>query len=159
MTWLFAAFLCVVTAGGIAPARSDDVNPFTQLLGRWVGQGRLGFKSGDIENIKCRATYFLEDDGRHLRQNIRCASASGKVELKCDVINDDGKLSGTWKELIYNLEGRLEGQVTKHGLRVKVSGKNLAAHMEIIVKGHRQIIEVHFDSATLIGMTLMLNNG
>ncbi len=141
-------------------AGAEDGSPFVNLPGRWVGEGRLGFKSGDIENIKCRATYFVDNQGQHLRQNIRCASASGKVELKSEIDHVEGdKLTGTWKELLYNLSGELDGSVTKRGFRIKVNGKDLNAHMEIIVKDARQIVEVHFDSATLIGMTLLLKKG
>ena len=159
---VFIALYCGIVLGlaSIAPAIADETSPFTELPGRWVGQGRLGFKNGEVENIKCRATYFVENQGSNLRQNIRCASASGKVELKSEIIHEgNGKLNGTWKELLYNLSGQLGGQVTKRGFRIKVVGKDLAAHMEIIVKEARQIVEVHFDSATLIGMTLMLRKG
>ena len=144
----------------LQPGHADDAGPFGSLPGRWVGDGRLGFKSGDVEKIKCRATYFVETQGQHLRQNIRCASASGKVELKSAIDHaNGGKLTGTWKELLYNLSGQLEGTVTERGFRIKVNGKDLNAHMEIIVKDNRQIVEVHFDSATLIGMTLLLTKG
>lgn len=144
----------------VQPSFGQGFGPFSNLPGRWVGEGRLGFKSGDIENIKCRATYFIKNEGQHLKQNIRCASASGKVELKSEINHDsENKLSGTWKELLYNLSGKLDGTVTKRGFRIKVIGKDLHAHMEIIVKDNRQIVEVHFDSATLIGMTLLLKKG
>lgn len=134
--------------------------PFAQLPGRWVGQGRLGFKSGDVENIKCRATYFVDNAGNNLRQNIRCASASGKVELKSKIAQGaDGNLTGSWQELMYNLSGALEGKVTKRGFRIRVKGEDLNAHMEIIVKDGRQMVEMHFDSKTLIGMTLLLKKG
>ncbi len=153
--------LCVLILSALSqPSMGDDAGPFTSLPGRWVGEGRLGFKSGDVENIKCRATYFIENKGRHLKQNIRCASASGKVELKSEINNaEGGKLTGTWKELLYNLSGELDGSITKRGFRIKVIGKDLHAHMEIIVKNNRQIVEMHFDSATLIGMTLLLKKG
>ena len=143
-----------------AASYAESASPFSKLPGRWVGQGRLGFKSGDVENIRCRATYFVDRGGRNLKQNIRCASASGKVELKSEMQHDDsGKLVGTWKELLYNLSGKLDGSVTERGFRIRVVGDDLNAHMEIIVKDHQQIVEVHFDSATLIGMTLMLKKG
>lgn len=158
LVFILAASDTAVVAGSQA-ALAEDANAFAQFPGRWIGQGRLGFKNGEVEQIKCRATYFLEKGGRGLRQNIRCASASGKVELKSELLNADGKLTGTWQELIYNLSGELEGDITKRGLRITVRGKDLTATMEVIVKEHRQIVEVHFDSATLIGMTLLLSKG
>lgn len=159
-----ALLLCVLltsaTSFHAAPSHAGDARPFKNLPGRWVGQGRLGFKSGDVENIKCRATYFVENEDRFLRQNIRCASASGKVELKSEITHEnDDTLTGSWRELLYNLKGELEGSVTKRGFRIKVSGKDLRAHMEVITKDNRQIVEIHFDSETLIGMTLVLKKG
>lgn len=157
---MFLVFCALSIVAQPLPAFADEKGPFIKLPGRWVGEGRLGFKSGDVENIKCRATYFVKDEGERLKQNIRCASASGKVELKSDINHGDGdSLSGTWEELLYNLSGKLDGSITDRGFRIKVLGKDLHAHMEIIVKDNLQIVEIHFDSATLIGMTLLLKKG
>ena len=54
------------------------------MPGRWVGEGRLGFKDGKIEAVKCRATYFLADNADELKQNIRCATTAGKIEVYFD---------------------------------------------------------------------------
>lgn len=155
---IFEAWISIGAHSG--PASELKSQPFSALPGRWVGKGRLGFKSGAMETIKCRATYFVENDGKDLRQNIRCASASGKVELKSQMSHDGkNQLTGTWRELLYNLEGQLTGSVTKRGFRIAVAGKDLRAHMEIAVKKNKQIVEVNFDSETLIGMTLLLTKG
>lgn len=132
---------------------------FEGLPGRWMGKGLLGFKDGKRESVTCRVTYFVSDDRNGLKQNIRCASPSGKVEVKSEVKNDGGKLSGTWSELIYNLTGELTGEVTAKGLRVYVKAPDLNASMDVIVKGTKQIVEINFNSATLIGMTLVLDKG
>lgn len=146
-----------------AHSRADGANKptevFSNLSGRWVGKGRIGFKNGAIEEIKCRATYFSENGGDGLRQTIRCASSGGKVELKNQITHDGGKLTGNWRELIYNLEGTIAGEVTKKGFRVRATGDNLQAMMEIIVIKDKQLVEVNFDSETLIGMTLVLTKG
>ena len=132
---------------------------FEGLPGRWMGKGLLGFKDGKRESVTCRVTYFMSDDRAALKQNIRCASPSGKVEVKSEVKNDGGKLTGSWSELIYNLAGDLTGEVTPKGLRVHVKAADLNASMDVIVKGTKQIIEINFNSATLIGMTLVLDKG
>ena len=69
--------LALLLAAGAAPAAADGPSPFDKLAGRWSGEGRLGMKEGKTEIVKCRATYFIEGDGNHLRQNVRCASSSG----------------------------------------------------------------------------------
>lgn len=155
-----AVALLTVTLG---PPPSDaggaGARPFVKLSGRWVGKGRLGFKNGAVEEIKCRATYFVEGGGDALKQNLRCASSGGKVELKNELTHSDGILAGQWRELIYNLNGSISGEVTSKGFRVRATGDGLAASMDIIVKDTRQIVEVHFDSETLIGMMLILTKG
>lgn len=132
---------------------------FEGLPGRWTGKGLLGFKDGKRESVTCRATYFMADDRSSLKQNIRCASASGKVEVKSELQNASGKLSGSWNELIYNLSGELQGEVTPKGLRVFVKADGLNASMDVIVKDTKQIIEINFNSQTLVGMTLVLDKG
>jgi hypothetical protein len=135
---------------------ADPASPFKDLPGRWVGDGRLGFKDGKFETVKCRATYFLSDDGVELKQNIRCASASGNVEVKSEIKHNADQLSGKWNELIYNLGGDLSGQVTPAGFRITVRGEGLTANMEVIVREGKQIVEVQFFSETLVGLTLVL---
>ena len=138
---------------------SETASPFKDLPGRWVGDGRLGFKDAKFEAVKCRATYFLSDDSQQLKQNIRCASASGNVEVKSEITHKAGALAGTWNELIYNLGGDLSGQVTPLGFRITVRGEGLTANMEVIVREGKQIIEIQFFSETLVGLTLVLAKG
>lgn len=132
---------------------------FEALPGRWIGDGRLGFKDGKREQVTCRVTYFVSEDRAGLKQNIRCASPSGRIEVKSEVKNNQGRLTGSWTETVYNLVGDLSGEVTPRGLRVMVNGADLNASMDIMVKGTEQIVEIHFNSATLTGMTLILKKG
>lgn len=126
------------------------------LPGRWTGEGRLGFKDGKAETVTCRATYFAAIDAPGLKQTIRCASPSGKIELKSRLEDKDGVLTGEWSEEIYNLRGELNGKVTERGLIVAVKGADLDANMDVIVKDNRQIVEIQFHNTSLIGLTLVL---
>lgn len=140
-------------------AAAPPGSAFASFPGRWTGEGRLGFKDGKTEAVTCRATYFVDETSGDLSQNIRCASPSGKIEVKSHVSEKDGLLSGTWNELIYNMSGELTGKVTKAGFLVAVRGtgeSDLNATMDILVKDTRQIVEIHFNSSTLLGLTLVL---
>ena len=139
------------------PVRKEA--PFKELPGRWVGEGRIGMKDGKTEKVQCRATYFVNPTGDELKQNIRCASASGKIEVKSVVNAKDGKLSGTWNELVYNLGGEMNGEVTERGFRIVVRAGDLTANMDVIVMNDRQIVEIQFFSSTLRGLTLILKKG
>ena len=139
------------------PVQKDA--PFKELAGRWVGEGRIGMSEGKVESVKCRATYFVEGGGSQLKQNIRCASAGGKVEVKSDVLAKNGLLSGTWNELVYNVGGDLKGEVTERGLHIVVRGGDLSANMDVIVMNDRQIVEIQFFNSSLRGLTLILKKG
>ncbi len=133
--------------------------PFKELAGRWIGDGRIGLGEGKIETVKCRATYFVEGAGDQLKQNIRCASAGGKVEVKSEVRAKDGHLTGTWNELVYNVGGDLKGEVTERGFRIVVRGGDLTANMDVIVLNDRQVVEIQFFNSSLRGLTLILKKG
>jgi hypothetical protein len=150
-----------VTAAPAVDAAPQSIGPFANLDGWWGGEGRLRFKDGKTEQVKCRATYFVANEGNELKQTIRCASGGGKIELKSTVRHADGKLSGDWKEEMYNVSGTLDGAVTPRGFRVEVKANEttLSANMDIIVKDKKQMVEIQFFSETLIGLTLMLNKG
>jgi hypothetical protein len=150
LVWLIAS---------VAPGFAADASPFKDLPGRWVGDGKLGLKEGKIETVKCRATYFLSDDGSELKQNIRCASASGNIEVKSVVTYKDSKLSGSWNELIYNLGGDLSGTVTPRGFRIAVHGSGLTANMDVILLNGKQVVEIQFFESALRGLTLVLQKG
>jgi hypothetical protein len=140
-------------------AVAGSPGPFDNLLGRWTGEGRLGFAEGKTETITCRGTYFASEDGQNLTQNLRCASAGAKVEVKSEIAHNAGSLAGTWNELIYNKAGQLDGKITKTGYKVSVKGEDLSATMEILVRGDKQIIEIQFNNATLIGLSMVMNKG
>lgn len=157
-----AAAALAVMAASVASAAPQSVGPFASIEGWWGGAGRLRFKDGKTEDVKCRATYFIEGEGHELKQTIRCASGSGKIEVRSSVRHADGKLNGEWTEAMYNVTGVLDGEVTPRGYRVSVTGTEgaaLSANMDIIVKDKRQMVEIQFFSETLIGLTLLLSKG
>jgi hypothetical protein len=153
---LAAAVLAILAQ---APAPAQEASPFEKLVGRWVGEGRLGIRDGKTEAVKCRVTYILADEARQVRQTIRCATESGTVEVQSTVTHASGALSGNWKELSRDWSGQLSGSVTPNGFKVAIKGSELNANMDIIVKDNRQIIEIQFTNSSLIGLTLILNKG
>ena len=157
---LLAAILVLSGLVGVAaPARANDASPFESLIGRWVGDGRLGVRNGKTEQVKCRVTYLHQKSEDPLQQTIRCASAGGSVEVRSWVTHAAGILSGTWEELERKWKGEIAGKVTPRGFKVAVKGDNLTANMDIVVLGSRQIIEIQFIGSTLIGLTLILEKG
>jgi len=141
------------------PASAEEPSPFAKVMGRWLGEGRLGIRDGITEQVKCRATYVVSGQGEQVRQTIRCATDSSSVEVQSTVAHASGKLTGTWRELSRDWSGELTGTVTAHGFKVAVKGSELNANMDIIVRDTRQIIEIQFIDSSLIGLTLILTKG
>jgi hypothetical protein len=153
-----SAFLTIIASN---PGIAEPAGPFAGLAGWWGGAGRLSFKEGKLEQVKCRATYFVSESGNELKQTVRCASGSGKIEIVANVTHEAGKLTGTWSESNYSLSGGLSGEVTPKGFRVQVKGADAAlrANMDIIVKDRKQMVEIQFLDSTLLGLTLLLASG
>jgi hypothetical protein len=158
---LLAAMVAAAGWADAAPARAGDPSPFDKLAGRWLGEGRFGIRDGGTEAVKCRVTYILVGgSGDELRQTIRCAAASGTIEVQSLVTHAAGKLRGTWKELSRDLSGELTGEVTPKGYRVTIKGSTLSANMTIILVGDtKQVVEIQFLDSALIGLTLILQKG
>jgi hypothetical protein len=144
---------------GPAPAGAVDVSPLEKLVGRWVGEGRLGVRDNPTENVKCRVTYIHSRPEDQLNQTIRCASPGGSVEVQSLVSHMAGTLTGTWKELTRDMSGGLTGTVTPRGFKVAVKGEALNANMDIVLVGPKQVIEIQFIHSSLIGLTLILEKG
>lgn len=157
LTLLLAICFCVHAASDLRAA-DENVQTFAALKGWWVGFGRLGFKNGETENVKCRATYHLEKtDGTEMRQVLRCASASGAVEIESSVKRDGNLLSGTWSEKKHELSGQVAGQFVPDGFRVNVSGRHLTAEMTINMHADKHIVEIRFFESSLFALSMMFS--
>jgi hypothetical protein len=156
---LISAAAAISLVPGAPHALAVDSSPFEKLVGRWVGEGRLGVRNNATEQVKCRVTYLLANPGAPLRQTIRCASGSGSIEVRSVVSYEAGALTGSWTELVRNMSGDLTGLVTPRGFKVHVRGADLQANMDIVVLGQKQVIEIQFVDGSLIGLTLILEKG
>lgn len=133
--------------------------PFKDLSGWWSGKGHLSIKDEPTSPVKCRVTYFVSDDGQNLTQNLRCSTPDTNIEVKSELEHKDGKITGTWREEKYNLNGDVSGHVDEDGLIISVKGADLTADMNIITKLPRQIVEIEFTGQDLQGFTIILKKG
>lgn len=153
--------LCFL-AGSLASRSADAIatSPFDALIGRWTGDGILGFKESKPERVKCRATYLLDEASQNeLKQTIRCATSSGAIEVISNLKEAAGKLTGHWKETIHNFEGDLTGEITPKGFRIVVQGTDITANMDIVVKGNMQAVEIQFVNSSLVGLSMAMKKG
>lgn len=132
--------------------------PPANIVGLWTGEGRLAFREGKFETVKCRVTYFA-DGAAGLKQTVRCATAGAKIEVKSEITEIDGALTGKWEETVYNLKGDIAGKQTDRGFRVEVRSEELSANMDLLLKDNMQVIEIQFLNSTLMGLTIVLTKG
>ena len=114
----------------------------SQNNGWWSGKGSIILKSGETETLKCRATYFLSNNGIELKQNLRCASSSYRITAKSEYQTNGGKVTGDWVEETFNIRGRVSGQSKGNKLNLAVSGDHINANMTIVVKKCSQLIKI-----------------
>ncbi len=132
--------LAVATMLNASPASADG--PFAGYAGRWVGNGSVTYDDGKTEAIKCRVTYFVVDGGSGLQQNIRCASASYKFEVRSDIDYAGGKVSGSWVEMVNNASGNVSGTASDNLIRASVKSDKLDATMSVKLSGSSQSVNI-----------------
>jgi hypothetical protein len=156
--WAFAlpglAVAALLTA---SPAAADG--PFGGYAGRWVGNGSVTYDDGKTESIKCRVTYFVVDGGSGLQQNIRCASASYKFEVRSDIDYAGGKLSGSWVEMVNNASGNVSGTASSNLIRASVKSDKLDATMSVRLSGSSQSVSISPRGLGVKAVSITLRKG
>ena len=132
---LGSLFLAVVL-----PNYSMGLGPIDDLPGKWTGNGRLVFESGDQEAVKCITTYVV--NGRNINQNIRCASTSYSISVSAVLKVSGDKIEGQWQEANYNSNGQVEGLITNDGFEVDISGDKFTAQMTIETEEGFQRVQI-----------------
>ncbi len=123
--------------------------------GYWSGYGTIHTTSGEKEKLKCKATYFLDDNGVDLKQNLRCASESYSIKARSKYHTDGKSITGNWIEETFEIKGNVTGNAKGNKMQLSVRGQHVNAEMSIVVKKCSQNIEIHPKDAPikLISMT------
>lgn len=132
------AVMAGVTAGVSAAQAQSAV--FTDLAGRWAGNGSIHLEDGSTERIRCRATYAVS--GPSLNQSLTCASDSYRFELRSNVAARGNALSGSWSEVSRNVSGDLSGRAGPGRYDVTVSSPIFTANLALTVQGNRQTVHI-----------------
>jgi hypothetical protein len=121
--------------------------PFEPLAGNWVGSGTLTM-SGTRERIRCRAIYFVSSGGQALQQILRCASDNFIIDVHSNVIEIDGRLSGTWQETSSGVSGSLSGIARGGAIRGFISGLGVTASLSLVTRGRSQYASISLSGGT-----------
>lgn len=117
-----------------------ESGPFTDLSGAWTGTGAISLGNGTQERIRCRAQYTVQSNGNGLEQNLRCASDSYRFELRSNLVNHEGEVSGSWREGSRNIGGKLSGSARVGRFQLIVTSPSFSANLS--VTAHRDRLSV-----------------
>jgi hypothetical protein len=150
-----AAAAVVMLAVAATSAALAQGGLFASFAGSWSGSGQIRFEGGQREAIRCTANYVPRSGGTGLGLSLRCASPSGRVELRASLSASGGRVAGSWEERSYNLAGQISGTASGGTLRLAFTGGGVSGSMTVTTTGGSQSISMRTDSA-LQGVTVSL---
>jgi hypothetical protein len=139
------AATCLLAAATTSDALAQS-GAFAGLGGSWSGSGQIRLEGGQREAIRCSANYVSRSGGSGLGLSLRCASPSGRVELRASLTASGGRVSGSWEERTYGLAGSVSGSGSGNSLRLAFSG-SVSGSMSVSTSGGSQSISVRTASA------------
>lgn len=143
----------LVAAFGLLASDAQAGGPFSPLAGRWIGGGILRMPGGSEERIRCLATYAVSRGGDALTQLLRCASASYLVDVRADVAEQGGELSGTWVEATRGASGSVSGEVRGPVIRATITGAGLTAALSVVTRRLTQSVSIRLAGPDLAGVS------
>lgn len=132
--------LSVLAPDMASVARADE--PIVRLAGRWAGQGVVTPASGPTESFKCIITYFPNEDGSQVKQNLRCRGTSYRFDAATHLDIANRQVKGRWTDNIYSLSGTVAGTVTDSGFDIVLLGDLFTAKMTVVSSNCEQSILV-----------------
>ncbi len=136
----FGLSLLAVLATGVVAAATPA--PLEHLPGRWSGWGAITLLSGKSEQVKCIVTYFVKDNGGRVEQNLRCASASYKIDAKAELEVLRDQVTGRWEERANAASGSVTGRMTGSGFNLSIRGVSFTAAMAVSTSSCKQSINI-----------------
>ena len=131
---------------GLTQAHAEGA--FAGLSGYWSGGGTISVASGANERLRCRAEYAVDASGAKLNQTLRCASDSYKFEVKSNLANQGGSISGSWMETTRNAGGNVAGTVSGSQISGTVAGIGFNATISVSTRGDQQVVTIRPTGST-----------
>ena len=145
-----AAMVLLLAAVPVEAQRTADGDgPFAGLAGHWSGGGTITLASGEVERIRCRATYTVSSTGINLQQTLRCASDGSNFDLRSTVTHREGTIQGTWTEMTHNSRGAVSGGASDGVIEANVVGPDFSATLSVQTRGERQTVTINSRASTL----------
>jgi hypothetical protein len=160
-SWIASTAICLTMgSAGFAPSTlAKPGSPFAQLGGTWSGGGQVRFSDGKAERITCKAYYTAKDTADELGLAIRCASISYKIEIRANLVNDNGRLSGRWEERTFNAQGDVTGKASAGNISMTINGGGISGSMSVSYGDKTQSVSISTEGSNLKGVTISLSRG
>ena len=146
------ASLCAFS-GGLGAA-----SLFIALEGAWQGSGQVKMENGSTEKIKCKGYYNAKSGGAGLGVAIDCANASVRINMRANLLDAGGKISGTWEEREFNQTGEITGKATDDKLSLTFAG-GISGTMSISTSGTSQTVLISTGGPGFTGVNLQFSKG
>jgi hypothetical protein len=151
-----AAAAVITSASFVAPVARAADGAFHELAGTWSGSGVAKFDGGKKESLRCKGYYTNNSGPNSLGISIRCANASAKVELRANLVDSDGKVSGSWEERTYNQSGSVTGHTSANKLNLSISG-GISGSMLVTVNHRTHSVAVLTSGPSLKGINISMS--
>jgi hypothetical protein len=135
-------------------AASDS--PFVTLAGTWSGSGTARFDNNKTESLRCKGYYTNNGGPSNLGLSIRCANASAKLELRANLVDTNGAVSGNWEERTYNQSGSVSGKATASRMTLAISG-GINGTMTVAISGTSHSVTVASSGPSFKGVHITMS--
>jgi hypothetical protein len=124
-------------------------NPFETLAGDWTGEGTVKTKSDPQKKVSCKVNYKVA--GNDLTQSLSCTGDDYEIEATLKLTDTDGKVKGSWNEVIYDASGEVVGKAHDDVIRTVIRGDKFSGRMSLKVTetGHTiNMLQLNEDTGT-----------
>ncbi|MGQ0671978.1 MAG: hypothetical protein ACT4N2_03745 [Hyphomicrobium sp.] len=126
---------------------------FTALDGAWTGGGQVRLDSGKSERIKCKGYYNAKSGGAQLGVAIDCANAAIRINMRANLVDAGGSISGTWEEREFNQSGAVSGKSNGDKLSLNFAGA-ITGKMSIEAADGQQSVSITTGGPGFVGVDL-----
>jgi hypothetical protein len=121
---------------GMAASAATAANPFEELKGDWKGGGTVVTKNDPAKKVTCDVNYKVA--GSNLTQKMHCTGDDYEVEATLKLTDKNGKVKGSWNEVIYDASGGVTGNAKDDIIRAVIRGDKFSGRMSLKVSaaGH-----------------------
>jgi hypothetical protein len=121
------AALVALAAASTTPSQAQQQS---LLAGSWSGGGTVTLKSGNIEKVRCRATFSPSGNGASM--SAQCANATARVSQTAELTRVSAtRYIGEFRNPEYNISGSIRITLSGNSLNASLTGGGGSASMSM----------------------------